>query len=139
MLLIFINDLYLTHVLAKQKCLKLDYVILISTWLLISLVLSNAFKCLLLSSYINMKYEFAAKSLKIFINNQKSEVIIGNFWRLENQTEEIEMFIKKAFKGKKLGIQIIQGVQGISPMHMYISYVLYWRNTLNTLYILKHF
>ena len=47
---------------------------MISVWLLTTLVLSNAFKGLLLSSYANVKYDLAIKSIEDLVNKPSVEL-----------------------------------------------------------------
>ena len=73
-----------------------------------TLVLSNAFKGVLLSSYVNIKYELAVKSLKEFIDNPSTEIIMSNVVTyLENESNQVKLLRKKASKGRK-GFRIVQ-------------------------------
>ena len=78
-------------------------------WLLMTLVLSNGFKGVLLSSYINFKYELAIKSYQDLIDKKSFEIIYDNIFkitRIENSTKMI-LLRNKYFKGypKRLHIE----------------------------------
>ena len=81
-----------------------NYVILVSLWLLTTLVLSNAFKGLLLSSYVNDRSDLAFKSLNQLINNKSSvDIYIDDSIKfLKNSKNEIPKIIlelqKRALK-----------------------------------------
>ena len=65
-----------------------------------TLVLSNAFKGVVLSSYVNTKYELAVKSLKEFIENPSTEMIMSTVITYsENQSDQVKLLRKKASKG----------------------------------------
>ena len=67
-----------------------------------TLVLSNTFKGVLLSSYVNIKYELAVKSLKQFIDNPSSEIIMSNFITyFESKSNQVNLLREKALKDQK--------------------------------------
>ena len=64
-------------------------------WLLMTLVLSNAFKGLLLSSYVNIRSDLAVKSFKDLINKPLIKVYLDNSFyylkKLNSTSEPIEI------------------------------------------------
>lgn len=61
-----------------------------SIWLTMSLVLSNAFKGVLLNSYVNIKYDLTIKSLNELINQPKITVFSDDFFKyIKDKTLEI--------------------------------------------------
>ena len=71
-------------------------------------VLSNGFKGLLLSSYVNIKYELAVKSMEDFVNNPSTEMIVSNIGNINYETENTQLLKKKAAKGNpNIGIHSV--------------------------------
>lgn len=92
----------------KRKQVK-NYVILISVWLLTTLVLSNAFKGLLLSSYVNVKYELAIKSIENLVNKPSVELFHDHSNKIINDmnaitTKEISILLERMQKNSAIGI-----------------------------------
>ena len=84
----------------KRKRLK-NYVILTSIWLLMSLVLSNAFKGLLLSSYANINTDLAVKSLHDLIDKPNVEIYQKktlDFISKEAESEDIKKLKERISK-----------------------------------------
>ena len=65
-------------------------------------VLSNGFKGLLLSSYVNIKYELAVKSVEDFVNNPSTEIIVSNIGNINYETGKLKLLKNKATKGNAL-------------------------------------
>ena len=57
-----------------------------TTWLLMALVLSNAFKGLLLSSYVNIRSDLAVKSFKDLVNKPLIKVYYDDSFYIFEKT-----------------------------------------------------
>ena len=66
-----------------------------------TLVLSNGFKGVLLSSYINFKYELAIKSYQDLIDKKSVDIIYDNIFKVSEIKNSTEMILlrNKLFKG----------------------------------------
>ena len=65
---------------------------------MMTLVLSNGFKGLLLSSYINIKYDLAVKSLNDLISKPSIDVILSHVLPSERDSKEFKLLRKRIFK-----------------------------------------
>ena len=94
-----------------------NYAILISIWLMMSLVLSNAFKGLLLSSYVNIKSDFAVKSLQDLIDKPSVQILHDDSVEFAiKDSLEISTKLKKRIKKENKLQLIISNVKALSEL-----------------------
>lgn len=77
-----------------------------------SLVLSNAFKGLLLSSYVNIKFDLAVKSLQDLIDKPEIEIILDehSLVNIKQNTTELNKLLKRS------GLVAVKRIQVLSQL-----------------------
>ena len=89
-----------------------------------SLILSNAFKELLLSSYVNIKYDLAVKSfedlnnkLNIEIHHSANDEVTLEFMKRNSESPEISKLEKRIFKDRTLIEHVITNTRALAKFH----------------------
>ena len=85
-----------------------------------SLVLSNAFKELLLSSYVNIKYDLAIKSFQDLIDKPNVEIYHNvnlKFMKRIRKSPEISKLEKRIFKDRTLIEHVITNTRALAKFH----------------------
>ena len=79
------------------------------------MVLSNTFKGLLLSSYVNIEYDLAVKSLQELIDNPSIEIIYDNSsLRYNIKRDEIDKLLKRPIQRAIYSVEIFSNDKDIA-------------------------